>query len=54
LRQWSSRLIELPMAKAQPDADALGQPRAELVGPTTIAAMYGVAVYVDRRVESAA
>ena len=44
------RLIELrPMTKAQPDADALGRPRAELVGPTTIAAMYGAAVYVDRR-----
>jgi len=28
------------MTKAQPDAEALGRPRAELVGPTTIAAMY--------------
>jgi len=28
------------MTKAQPDADALGRPRAELVGPATIAAMY--------------
>jgi len=37
------------MTKAQPDADALGRPRAELVGPATIAAMYCAAVYFDRR-----
>jgi hypothetical protein len=41
------------MAKAQPDADALGRPRAELVGPVTITAMYGAAVYVDRRASRA-
>ena len=37
------------MTKAQPDARALRRPRAELVGPTTIAAMYGAAVYFDCR-----
>src|SRR3974390_724339 len=41
------------MTKAQPDARALRRPRAELVGPTTIAAMYGAAVYFDRRASRA-
>ena len=41
------------MTKAQPDADALGRPRAELVGPTTIVATYGAVVYVDRRASRA-